>query len=107
MEHTDPLVTRLQDLDSSLPQEATRINTIEDRLAAMEDRVKTGAEHDNQARPEQPGFVADMATLRTDINRMLESKGSVERDIAQLKERLPDPVMLQNIWHLGKTGQHA
>ena len=46
-EHTDPLVTGLQDLESSLPQEATRINMIEDRLVAMEDRVKTGAENDN------------------------------------------------------------
>ena len=111
-------MTRLQDVEYSLPQEATRINTIEDRLVVMEDQVKTGAENDNQAPPEQPGFVADMETLCTDINRILESKGSVERDIAQLKERLPDPVMLQNIWarlanmpddqeesHIGATNQ--
>ena len=59
-----------------------------------------------------------MATLRTDINRILESKGSVERDMAQLREQLPNPVMLQNIWaklanmpdgqeesHIGATNQ--
>jgi len=80
----NPLSTRIQDLESSVPRNADAIAAIENRLASLDDQEANPGCNNNDQKDD---ILASVATLRSNVNDLLETRGTLERAIVRLEQQ--------------------
>ena len=78
------------ELEAGLPRTATVVDEVSTRLMTIEERAPQDdlVKNNNRPQAEDANLVDDLATMRTEINDLLETRGSVTWALAGIEERI-------------------
>ena len=78
------------ELEAGLPRTATVVDEVSTRLMTIEERATQDdlVKSNNRPQDEDANLVDDLATMRTESNDLLETRGSVTWALAGIEERI-------------------